>query len=86
MYEIIFDEKTIGFLNKLSKNIKQRIFNKLISVKNNPFHFFEPLKGRKDYKLRIGDYRIIADIEKRSKKIKVTLIGHRKNIYKKKTA
>ncbi|NCO97548.1 MAG: type II toxin-antitoxin system RelE/ParE family toxin [Candidatus Aenigmarchaeota archaeon CG_4_10_14_3_um_filter_37_21] len=83
MYEIIFDEKAIDFLNKLCKSRRERIFDKIIITKEDPFHFFERLKGREDYKLRIGEYRVIADIEKKSKKIKVTIIGHRKNIYKK---
>jgi mRNA interferase RelE/StbE len=83
MYELIFDEEAIDFLNKLPKEIKSRIFNKIISTKENPSHYFERLEGRKDFKLRIGDYRAIADIDKNSMKIKVTIIGHRKNIYKK---
>ena len=83
MYDIIFDEEAIDFLEKLPAQIKERIFNKIISAKENPLHFFERLEGRTDYKLRIGDYRIIADIEQNDKKIKVTRIGHRKNIYKK---
>jgi len=83
MYEIIFDEQAIGFLNKLPIQLKERIFNKIISTKENPFHFFERLEGRKDYKLRVGDYRIIADINQSNKKIEITKIGHRKNIYKK---
>lgn len=82
MYDLIFDEKAIDFLNKLDKPDKKRIFDKIISTKSNPLHFFERLKGRKDYKLRVGDYRVIADINKTSKRIEVTLIGHRRNIYK----
>ena len=83
MYKIIFDNNPIKFLNKLPKNIKKRVFNKILSTKNDPFHFFEQLSGRKDFKLRIGDYRVMADIEYFNKTIKITLIGHRKNIYKK---
>jgi mRNA interferase RelE/StbE len=82
MFEIIFDNETIDFLNKLEKTVKERIFNKIISTKENPFHFFERLSGRTDYKLRIGDYRIIAEIDPKEQKIKVTLIGHRRNVYK----
>ena len=63
--------------------MKKRIYNKIISTKENPFHYFERLEGRKDYKLRVGDYRVIADIDVDSKKIGVTVIGHRKNIYRK---
>ena len=83
MYDIILDEEAIDFLEKLPAQVKERIFNKIVSTKENPFHFFERLEGRTDYKLRIGDYRAIADIEQNDKKIKVTRIGHRKNIYEK---
>lgn len=82
MYEILFDEEVIDFLNKLENEIKKRIFNKVISTKEDPFHFFERLSGRTDYKLRIGDYRVIADINQSDRKIRITMIGHRKNVYK----
>lgn len=81
MYDVIFDEEAIDFLEKLPAQVKERIFNKISSTKENPLHFFERLEGRTDYKLRIGDYRAIADIEQNDKKIKITRIGHRKNIY-----
>ena len=81
-FELIFDEEAIDFLNDLPKEIKERIFTKIKNTKENPFHFFERLEQRTDYKLRIGDYRAIADIDESSNKIKITNIGHRKNIYK----
>ncbi|MDP3639849.1 MAG: type II toxin-antitoxin system RelE/ParE family toxin [Nanoarchaeota archaeon] len=82
MYELIFDEESIEFLNKLPKEVKERLYDKIISTTENPFHFFERLIGRIDYKLRIGDYRAIADIDPGNNTIKITVIGHRKNIYK----
>ena len=82
MYEVIFDEEAIRFLHQIPTETKESIFNKIISTKENPFRFFVRLTGRTDYKLRVGDYRIIAEIDQNNKKIKVTLIGHRKNVYK----
>ncbi|HLC97899.1 MAG TPA: type II toxin-antitoxin system RelE/ParE family toxin [Candidatus Nanoarchaeia archaeon] len=82
MYEVIFDEQAIDFLQKLPQEIRERIFKKIIATKESPFHFFERLTGRTDYKLRVGDYRIIADLDPGNNTIKITLIGHRKNIYK----
>ena len=82
MYKFIFDPKAIEFLEKSDKELSKRIWNKIMSTNENPHHFFDRLSGRKDYKLRIGDYRVIADIEDNKKKIEVTLIGHRKNVYK----
>ena len=78
-YEVIFDKEPIKYLNKLEKQLKERIFNKIIETKPNPLHFFEKLENRTDYKLRIGNYRAIADIE--NNKIIITKIGHRKNVY-----
>jgi len=81
MYEVIYDPKAIEFLEKLPKEIGKRIFNKIILAKENPFHFFERLSERTEYKLRVGDYRVIADIFQKDKRIHVTFIGHRRNVY-----
>jgi mRNA interferase RelE/StbE len=82
-YELIFDPKALEFLEGLSKGLRQRIFKKTIATKDNPMHFFERLEGRQDYRLRVGDYRVIADINHGLGRIEVTLIDHRKKVYKK---
>lgn len=46
MYSVIFDKKAIEFLNKLPPDIKKRIFEKIMSTKENPLRFFERLKTR----------------------------------------
>ena len=82
MYALLFDPDTLAFLEKIDKGIAKRIWDKIQSTKENPLHYFERLTARGDYKLRIGDYRVIADIDNNVKTIEVTIIGHRKNIYK----
>jgi mRNA interferase RelE/StbE len=82
MYDVIFDEKAIESLEKLEHKTKDRIFKKIISTKEKPFHYFERLTKKDEYKLRVGNYRVIADIDENSKKIIVLFVGHRKNIYK----
>jgi mRNA interferase RelE/StbE len=64
MYKVIFDDKAIEFLEKIDKKNRKRIFNKIMSTKENPFHYFEKLTSKEYYKLRVGDYRVIADIDK----------------------
>ncbi|MCX6800636.1 MAG: type II toxin-antitoxin system RelE/ParE family toxin [Candidatus Diapherotrites archaeon] len=81
-YEIIFDKEAIKFLEKLLKNVRERIFNKIMGAKERPGLFFEKLSRRDDYKMRIGSYRAIADIDHTLKRISVTKIGHRRNVYK----
>jgi mRNA interferase RelE/StbE len=80
-YDVVFDEEVLDFLERMPKQLRKRIYLKVISAKENPFHFFDRLEGRKDYRLRIGDYRVIADIDAASRSIQVTLVGHRRNVY-----
>jgi mRNA interferase RelE/StbE len=81
MFEVRFDGKVIGFLNGLPKEIRGRVFDKILSTKGDPLRYFERLAGRPDYKLRVGDYRVVADIDRARRLIKITLIGHRKDVY-----
>ncbi len=81
MFLLIFDKKAARFLASLQKPLAIRIYKKLETAKADPFRYFERLAGRTDYKLRVGDYRAIADINAGLQRIDVTKIGHRKNVY-----
>jgi mRNA interferase RelE/StbE len=83
MYKLVFDKKAIQDMNKLESSVKDRIWNKLQMSKENPFRFFEKLVEMKGFKLRIGDYRVIADIFRDKEAIVILRVGHRKNIYDK---
>ena len=81
MYNLIFERRALEDLSKLEKGIKQRIWDKLQQCKENPFHFLNHLEEINGYKLRVGDYRLIIDINESNKTLIVLKIGHRKNIY-----
>ena len=82
-YSWRFSMGAYGEFSKLPKEIQVRVIGKLEKSKYTPFKYFIRLKGRKDYKLRLGDYRVIVDIDRRELSINITKLGHRKNIYKK---
>lgn len=81
MYELRFDPDAIEFMQKTEKVIAKRIWNKLMAVKSEPHRYFIRLTSRSDYKLRVGDYRIIADIDDAAKIIEITFICHRSKVY-----
>ena len=83
-YVLKFNERAARALEKLPKEISLRIWNKLQKAKLDPFHYLTRLKGEPDYKLRVGDYRALADIKQNERVIEITKVGHRKDIYKKK--
>ena len=80
-YSAKIDKNAQDFLDKLPQNIALRIINKLEQIKENPFHFLEHYEGEY-YKLRIGDYRALIDIDFQRKIIFVRIIDKRGRIYK----
>ena len=82
-YQIFFTEKALKQLKKLEKNDKKRIIKSLERIRIRPESYITKLIDDPGYRLRVGEYRIILDIEKEKLIILVLMIGHRKNIYKK---
>ena len=80
-YKIIWDKKASDFLKRLEKSDTQRILKKVSSITDDPAHYLEPLVGISSYKLRVGDYRLLVDIDKGRLLLTIIFIGHRKDIY-----
>lgn len=81
-FSITFSEEALAQLRKLDNETVKRILDKIEDASANPAHFFGRLAGREEYKLRVGDYRIIAKVLFTENKIFILSLGHRKNIYK----
>lgn len=78
-----FTEKSRRQFEKLDHQVRKRIVTKLdfCAESGNPLQFSESLTNSElgEYRFRVGDYRIIFDIEEES--IAVLAVGHRKEIY-----
>jgi len=83
LYEIVFSQKAKKQLFKLEKSIQERIISALERIRIRPQSYITKLVGDPGYKLRVGDYRLIMDIDKGKLLVLVIKIGHRKNIYEK---
>ena len=78
------DEITIGHdiniraaLNLNKDKERQRV------ERENPLDYLTPLKGDwvPFYKFRVGDYRLIIDVENLTLTLVFICVGHRKNVY-----
>lgn len=83
IFNVEYSAESLSQLKILNKIIIKRIIKKVESTRVDPYQFFKRLTGRPEYKLRVGDYRIIANIEQDKKIVFVRSIGHRKDVYKK---
>lgn len=82
MYEIIFSQKAKKQLLKLERTLQERIIGALERIRIRPEAYITKLVRDPGYKLRVGDYRIIMDIDNTILLVLVIKIGHRRDIYK----
>jgi mRNA interferase RelE/StbE len=82
-YEIFFSDSALTQLKKLEHSIQERIIKSLERIRIRPEAYVTKLVGDPGYRLRVGDYRVIMDIDKEKLHILIIKIGHRKNIYQK---
>ncbi len=82
LYEIIFSQKAKKQLFKLEKVIQERIIAALERIRIRPEVYIVKIIGDPGYKIRVGNYRVIMDIDRTKLLILIIKIGHRRNIYK----
>jgi len=81
MYNIVFSDTAKKQLKKLEKSVQIRIIGTLERIRIKPENYVKKLVGERAYRLRVGDYRVIFDLDKTDLLILVLKVGHRKNIY-----
>ena len=87
-YEIEFDPDALKDLRKLDRPVQQRLIGFLrlrVATLENPREIGEPLSGAKlgnYWKYRVGDWRIICDIQDSRIIVRVLRIGNRREVYR----
>lgn len=81
-YSVQINKKARKSLDKLSDFIVAPVLNAIYDLAQNPRpQGCKKLKGRKGYRIRVGDYRVIYEIFDHVLLIEVVDLGHRKDIY-----
>lgn len=84
-YKVVYDRLVVSsdiprLDNSVARRIRVAVGAKLTS---NPHIYGEPLRSKlgRYWKLRVGDWRVIYEIS--TKEVRIFMIGHRGDIYKK---
>lgn len=85
-YKVVFSKEALKKMKKMDKYTQTLLYNwieKNIDGCEDPFIHGRELKGEfKDkWRYRVGDYRIIVEIQNDKLIILVVNIGHRRNVY-----
>lgn len=87
MYHVEFTEKALKALKKLDRYTVLFItawVRKNLEGCTNPRQYGKPLVGNKSgqWRYRVGDYRLLADIQDERVIILILNVGHRRDIYR----
>jgi mRNA interferase RelE/StbE len=82
-YTILIERYAQKQIMKLDKKVIPVIKSAIASLADNPRpHGYKKLKGEDAYRIRVGDYRVIYEINDNTIIVTVVSVGHRKDIYK----
>ena len=79
-YSVLLTPRAARSIRKLERSVGGRIQKTLAELALNP-EVGEQLKPSKFWKIRVGDYRVIYEIDRSADRVIVLFIGHRKNVY-----
>ncbi|MCA9767057.1 MAG: type II toxin-antitoxin system RelE/ParE family toxin [Carnobacterium sp.] len=85
-YHVVYEKKALKSFSKLDKGQQKMILawieKNLVNTEDPKIHG-KALKGnlREYWRYRVGNYRLLADIDDQLIKIIILNVGHRKDIY-----
>ncbi len=83
VWEVIWSEKSVKQLEKIDKKNAQKIYDSVLDCAKDPFRAVLRLINSPFFRLRVGNYRAILDLQQKRMIIFVVETDHRGKIYKK---
>jgi mRNA interferase RelE/StbE len=82
-YTVLIERYAQKQIMKLDRKIIPIIKASIAALADNPRPYgYKKLKGEDAYRIRVGDYRVIYEIDDGKIIVTVVSVGHRKEIYK----
>jgi mRNA interferase RelE/StbE len=80
-FKVLLHPKAAKEIQKIEKQIRTRIIESAKQLCKNPDKLGKPLKQSDYWRLRVGDYRVIYEINQNKKQVVILFIGHRSKVY-----
>lgn len=86
MYDIVFTREAQKDYQNLAKDVARRVNQTLDNLRENPLQYPQaiPLKGNLAgaYRWRVGDWRVVYEVNTNEQIVTVLQITHRSKVYK----
>jgi mRNA interferase RelE/StbE len=84
-YNVRFKPSVEKDLLRLPKDVVPRVWDRIENLKSDPFpHQATKLSGAERlYRIRVGEYRLIYEVDTQAKQIMIQHVRHRREVYRK---
>ena len=80
-YRVLLHPKAAEFLKRADVPLRRRIRDRLRELVSSTKETGQRLKYSPFWRLRIGDYRAIYEVDEEKKTVIILFIGHRREVY-----
>jgi mRNA interferase RelE/StbE len=83
-YNISFKPSVEKDLRPLPKSVVARVIGQIENLKTEPFprQAIKLSGAERLYRIRVGDYRIVYEVDIRSKQVMIHYVRHRREVYR----
>jgi len=82
-WQVVWSKKSVSQLEKINKKNAQQIYDTVLDCVQDPFKNVIRLSNSRFYRLRVGNYRVILDLQQNKMIIFVVETDNRGRIYRK---
>ncbi|MDP9410278.1 MAG: type II toxin-antitoxin system RelE/ParE family toxin [Actinomycetota bacterium] len=82
-YRVLIRRKAQRQLDKIRREDRQRIIEAVFGLADDPRpRGTRSLRGQPGYRLRVGDYRAIYEVDDEALVVTILAVGHRRDVYR----
>ena len=82
-YRILTTKRFLRHLKRLDSRVKERILDAIREVSERPYLGSTLIfDERRLYKFRVGDYRLVSEIDEEKKVVLFLVVDHRRRVYR----
>ncbi len=83
MYELTFKRRARRNVARLPESVYRRMIRAIDELAENPRpRNSRKLRGKEGWRIRVGDYRVIYEIDDEAQEVLVLDVGHRRDVYR----
>ena len=79
-FTVLLDPRAARSLRRMQASTRGRLVESMKELGESP-EKGDQLKPSQFWRLRVGDHRVIYEIDRQSNRVAILYVGHRKNVY-----